>query len=435
MAGGHSRTRLEQLLRQRNLTLRDLRRMYQDKSGDALSERQAYRWIAGEVVSMPHARAQDFLGELFGEPAERLLGPPFGTPAPLPAVAVTPARGSSRPDWHGQVVATSADRARKFLTRAEATNVGNETMDQLTDDIRRLVGASSQQALPELLTDVAGAQDQAFTLLEGRQKPDQTRDLYLLAGVASGLMAKAAHDLAGPHDALTQARTAYACADNAGHDGLRAWVRGLQSLIAYWSGRFDDSVRYARLGADPATRTNGTAVAWLACAEARALGALNRMEEAQVAINRATDSRDSMQPDELDQMGGICTFGHARQLYYSADALAWGGAEEAAETERLATAALNAYATGPDTDRAFGDEHGARCDVAIARVSRCEHEGAAEILAPVFELPAVQRIRGIQMSVDNVRRQLVRAAQPSSVSGELLGVIEGFSATRPALPR
>lgn len=436
MTGENARTRLEQLLRQRNLTLREFRRKFQDVSGEALSERQAYRWVAGDVASLPYPRAQETLLKLFGEPVNRLLGPPFGTVTPPPTtVSDLPSRGSSRPDWQGQVITMSADRARRFLRQAEATNVGNETMDQLADDVRRLVDASSRQALPELLGDLANAQDEAFTLLEGRQPPNQTRDLYLLAGVASGLMAKASHDLGAPHDALTQARAAYACADNAGHDGLRAWVRGLQSLITYWSGRFDDSVRYAELGTEPANRTRGTAVAWLACAQARALGALNRMDEAHAAIARATEARESMQPDDLDEMGGICTFGHARQLYYSADALAWGGAEEAAETERLATEALDTYASGAPKDRAFGDEHGARCDVAIARASRGEYEGAAEVLTPVFELPAVQRIRGIRTSVDHVRRELVRAAQPSSVSGELLGAIEAFSATRMALPR
>ncbi|MGH3767165.1 MAG: hypothetical protein ACRDTX_18755 [Pseudonocardiaceae bacterium] len=91
-------------------------------------------------------------------------------------------------------------------------------------------------------------QDRAFGLLEGRQRPEQTRDLYLIAGIACGLMAKASHDLGVPHDALTQARTGYACADNSGHDGLRAWIRGLQALITYWSGRLEDSVRYAQLG-------------------------------------------------------------------------------------------------------------------------------------------------------------------------------------------
>ena len=68
-------------------------------------------------------------------------------------------------------------------------------------------------------------------------------------------MAEASHDLGAPHDAMTQARAGYACADNADHDGLRARIRSLQSGIAYWSGRLDDSVRYARLGAEATARS------------------------------------------------------------------------------------------------------------------------------------------------------------------------------------
>ena len=116
----------------------------------------------------------------------------------------------------------SADRARDFLTRIEASNVGAETLDQLLDDVRRLVVAYQQQPLPTLLGDLVDTQDRAFGLLEGHQRPTQTRDLYLIAGIACGLMAEASRDLDGPHDAMTQARTGYACADNAGHDGLRA---------------------------------------------------------------------------------------------------------------------------------------------------------------------------------------------------------------------
>lgn len=64
--------------------------------------------------------------------------------------------------------------------------------------------------------------------MEDKQKPTQTRDLYLLAGRVSGLLAKASQDLVRPHDAMTQARTMFVCADNADHHGLRAWARGLK---------------------------------------------------------------------------------------------------------------------------------------------------------------------------------------------------------------
>ncbi|MGH4009327.1 MAG: hypothetical protein ACRDTH_14445, partial [Pseudonocardiaceae bacterium] len=142
-------------------------------------------------------------------------------------------------------------------------------------DLRRVVIAYEPQPLPTLLDELVDTRDRAFGLLEGRQRPEQTRDLYLIAGIACGLMAKASHDLGAAHDAMTQARTGYACADNAGHDGRPAWTRGLQSLITYWSGRLEESVRYAQSGAEAAARSRGTAGVWLASNEARALAALN----------------------------------------------------------------------------------------------------------------------------------------------------------------
>ncbi len=114
---------------------------------------------------------------------------------------------------------------------------------------------------------------------------------------------------------MTQARTGYACADNAGHDGLRAWTRGLQALITYRSGRLEESVRYAQSGAEAAARSHGTAGVWLASNEARALAALNRLDDAHAALARAADARDRVQPDELDGLGGLCTFSRPRQLY------------------------------------------------------------------------------------------------------------------------
>ncbi len=281
------RTRLEQLLRQRHITLEEFRKRYYRSAGTELSERQAYRWVAGELRGLPYPQAQVALELLFGEPVARLLGPPYGIGAVLPTrrrAGTAPERGSARTDWEGQVIAMSADRARDFLTRIEASNVGAETLDQLIDDVRRLVVAYQQQPLPTLLGDLVDTQDRAFGLLEGRQRPAQARDLYLIAGIACGMMAKASHDLGAPHDAMTQARAGYACADNAGHDGLRAWIRGLQSLITYWSGRLEDSVRYAQLGAEAAARSRGTASVWLAGSEARSLAALSRLEDAHAAL-------------------------------------------------------------------------------------------------------------------------------------------------------
>ena len=197
------RTRLEQVLRQRHLTLDEFRRRYQRVAGAELSERQAYRWVAGELRGLPYPHARAALERLLGEPAVRLLGAPYGTGAVIPARRheMPPSgRGNARSDWEGQVVAMSAERARDFLIRAEASNVGAETLDQLADDVRRLVVDYQQEPLERLLGDMVDAQDRALGLLEGRQRPDHTRDLFLLAGVSCGLMARASHDLGAPHD-------------------------------------------------------------------------------------------------------------------------------------------------------------------------------------------------------------------------------------------
>ena len=433
---GEPRTRLEQLLHQRHLTVDGFREQYLRSTGSDLSERQAYRWISGEMRGLPYPHARAGLERLFGEPVARLLGPPYGTMALTPAPRL-PAdrRGSARNDWQGQVVATSADRARAFLTRIEATNMGTETLDQLADDVRRLARVSQRRPLITILGDLVDVQDRAFALLEGRQPPAQTRDLYLLAGITSGLLGKASHDLGAPHDAMTHARAGYACADNAGHDGLRAWVRSLQSGIAYWTGRFDDSVRFAVSGREPASRTSGTATVRLACSEARALAASCRLDDAHGALASGAAARDRVQPDDLDELGGLFSFSLSRQLYFAAEALTWGGRSEANAAERYAVNALEAFEQAPAQDRAFGDEAGARAALAAARVHRQEVEGAREALDPVLALPPRDRIHGIVTSVEHVRTALHGLDRPDRHAADLAGAIEGFVIERAALAR
>lgn len=428
------RTRLEQLLSQRHMTVDEFRARFERLSGDSLSARQAYRWVAGSVKGLPYPRAQGTLERIFGEPTVRLLGPPLGTGV-LAASSRSAVICRSSNDWQGQLVALSAERARDFLSSAEATNVGSETVDQLADDIRRLALAYPRQPLASLLGEIVDTQSHAFGLLEGRQRPEQARELYLLAGVASGLMAKASHDLGAPHDAITQARAAYTCADNAGHDGLRAWARGLQSLISYWAGRLDHAVRYAEQGADAAERTRGTASVWLSAGKARALAALGRVVEAREAIDQAVLARDGVRPDELDGFGGMCTFNLPRQLYYAADAMRWGGAPESERTERQAAEAIDAYEAASEMDRAFGDEAGARCALAVARIERGELDGAAEAMAPVLALPTARRIHGIVTSVDYVLQVLAGAGRKAQVAVELETALQGFCAERLALSR
>jgi hypothetical protein len=139
-----------------------------------------------------------------------------------------------------------------------------------------------------------------------------------------------------------------------------------------------------------------------------------------------------VEPDELDSLGGLYTFS---QLYFAADALAWGGEAEASHTEWLALEALDAYAGAPNQDRAFGDEAGTRSALAVERVSRHEIDGAAEALAPALELPPPKRIHGIVTSVEHVRTALATVEDPGREVAELAGAIEGFTSERLARQR
>lgn len=299
----------------------------------------------------------------------------------------------NRLELERQMVA-AARRAFRFTAGAEGGNVGPETLDQLRDEVIRLARAYPQQPVMTLLGDLVEVQDVTFRLLDGRQRPDQTRELYLLAAVASGLLANASHSLGYPHAGMTQARTAYVCADNAGHDGLRAWVRGQQSVVAYWAGWPYEALRYAQLGTEAAERATGTSAVYLPAMAARVYAVIGDRDESRAAVERAQDAREHVIPDELDELGGSLTFTRPRQLYYTADATAWlPGEEERAERE--AAEAVDAYEHAEPAEQSNADMAVTRADLALARTRRGELDGARTALRPVLDLSPERRLSGI----------------------------------------
>lgn len=322
----------------------------------------------------------------------------------------------------------AAQRARQFTLSSEPS-ASSGSVEQIYSDVRRIALAYPLQPVSLLLGDLVEVQDNLYTLLERRQRPEQARQLYLLAGVVGGLLAKASHDLADPHAALTQARAAFVCADQADHDGLRAWLRGLQTMVAYWAGRPSESVRYAESGAVYAERGKGTVAVWLAASQARAHAALGDTERTLATIRQAEEAWETVEPDELDELGGICTFTRPRTLYYAADALAWLP-DEVSSADGYASRALSAYSDPSASDWAFSDQAGAYADLAIARVGKRELEGAVTAMAPILDLEPGRRINGIVHSAQRVHRSLLRAgfATDKQAAG-LIDAIEAFTRT------
>lgn len=378
-------------------------------------------------ASSPNPATCRALEYAFGRPIADLLAPH------KPSADTTGSSGLVLPssDAHKEVLTLAAKRAEKFALNLPG--MADLTMEQVAEGVRDLAIAYPTRPLPEILGNLISAQDTIFGLLERPQRPSHGRQLYFLGGVVGGMLAKASHDLADPTAALTQSRTAYLCAQQADHNGLRGWISGLQSLVSYWAGRPNESIRYAQRGAEFAKRA-GTAAVWLPANEARAWARLGNAAQAQDAIRRAEAAWDSVQPDELDELGGIASFSRARQLYYSADALAWLP-QQGAEAEDYATQAVNAYSNPAGEDWAFGDEAGSRCDLAIARVARGELEGAAEAIAPVLTLPPEQRMAGIVKSLQHVHQALNQGPDADDAR-ELQERIETFTRSPlQALPR
>jgi tetratricopeptide (TPR) repeat protein len=345
--------------------------------------------------------------------------------APSTTSTFTDGAATDRGDLERQVK-LAARRSLRFSSEMGGSNTTVETLEQITDEIRRLATAYQLQALPTLLADLVHVQDITFRLLEGRQRPSQSQTLYMLAAAASGMMANASHDLGDNYAAMTQARTAYMCADNAEHDGLRTWVRGIQSMVSYWAGWPHDAVRYARLGALPAVNIRSTAAVWIAALEGRAWAAVGNDEEVNNAIQRAQDARERVLPNEVDELGGKLTFPLPRQLYYAADALSWlPGSEEAAES--VADQALSEYGRAVSSERSYLDEAIAKTDIALARARRGEIDGANEAISPVLELSPALRIGGVLVNARRIHGVITYSRyKGSAVAKDLQQELEGF---------
>jgi hypothetical protein len=443
-----------------------------------VSSRQYERWIYGTLKTEPWPDAARVLEHMFGYPVRKLLGP---AEIAQPAVALGSLKGEAAHDpigshmealadrpadavqlfakqWQNveglapsepgeslnphnpeRMLAMAARRALRFGASADSTNIGDESLAQIRGELARLAFAYPQQPISAILGDIVAIQDYIFTLLEGRQKPRHSRDLYYAAAIASALVAKATHDYGDSRMAMTHARTALLCADNAEHGPLIAWVRGVQALITYWGNAPRDSLNYAQIGAAvPGVR--GTTGIWLASLEARAWSVLGNESGTLEAVERAADLRERLVSDDIDELGGICRFSRPRQLYYAADASAalWRmhSTTVPGAIDSYAADAVAAYEAAPSDEASFGDESGARTDLAISRISNDDLDGAYDAIRPVLRLPVMQRIHGIVGSVIHVHQAAAAAAPDSPVAREMQEEIEGYCSTPvAALPR
>lgn len=431
MAGRDSqgpRTVLEQLIHEQDRTYEEIAKAFAkkaDQMGESatITARHLRRLASGEREGTTPATRR-VLQALFDMPTAELLKP-WNPDEPAPPAAEEAASQSDL-----ELLTMAAAKSRDFtLTKQLVTSP--EVVDRIEDEVRELAAIFQRTSAPVILGRLVAVQDAVLASLELRQKPANGRQLYFLAAVISGMLAYIGNDLGKTPVALEHSRNGFLLAEYADDNGLRAWIKGIQSYVNFWAGRPRESVKYARQGAELAGAGSGTTLPWLRASEARAWAALGDAEQARSLLQAADQAYEIVTPSNLDGFGGPCTYGRPRHLYYSARTLAT--LPELAETARdNAILAVDAYQDENDADWDYNCLADSRISLALARISLGELDGVAEPLAPVLELAPDQRVHDLVSTVTLVHRSLNRFSSDQRAR-DLQEQIEWF--TRSSLPQ
>ncbi|GAB3146982.1 hypothetical protein GCM10027290_29550 [Micromonospora sonneratiae] len=297
---------------------------------------------------------------------------------------------------------------------ADSIRIGERPLTSLRARVAALAHDYVNSPLTPVFRELVNLRDDLFSLIRDRPDPARLQDMYFLAGATCAMLAYASGDLGFPHAARVQAQAALACAEKADNETLTAWVLGNQAMTSEWYGRPEEGLRFAAEALTHAQKAQipGTVLVRLASIEARAYGRMGHTAAAIEAMDRASAARDLIEArytdelDELDELGGILTFALAKQHFYDGSAFLRIGSPAAAERTALAT--ISAYASGPSTQRSYGDEALAWVDVSTARVRQpsVDLDGAAQALDVVYRLPPSLQIPALLQPLSELRREL-----------------------------
>jgi hypothetical protein len=436
--GGAPVTVLEHLLRQRDQTYEEIVAEFHSVAEGmderaTMSPRHLRRLAKGQAGNATPVTRR-VLQAMFGRPASELLST-WQQETRVPGTAVAPlgrSTGDTGPD--PSRVAEAAQQSLEFAAWADQSPVS--VMEDVSYELGRIASCYVHRPAGPLFDDLLRLRDITFGMLRRGIPPRQARDMCVLVGTTCVLLAHATENLGDPVSAMAQARAAWACADQADHDGLRGWVRGTAALIAEWTGRPAYAAQLARDGQEYAQPAES--MVRLAAIEARAQARAGNMPGAMEALDRARRARgtEAGSRDGLLEYGGLLAFPPVKQQYYEGSTLILAGQHAAGETATLE--AIGLYESGPPQERSYGDEAIARVDVITARVVQRDLDGACAAARPVLALPPEQRIEQLADTLSQVTRKL--ALPPfaaSSIARDLAGEIREFTASssRPALGR
>jgi len=397
-----------------------------------VSPRQFDRWMYGEIVSLPRDEARQVLEHLLGRPVHELFATAATPTQPRETSGPSVAAAGTEPDEVEDLVVAAAAEAREHADRLAVAGVDAVAVDRLRDQVIALAGEFAVQAPAAVVPRARHLRRLACQLLDRTPRPAQARELYLVAGPACGLLASASFDLGYRDAAAAHADAVWTYGGLIGHTGVQARARGMQALLANWSGRPLQAQQLAAEGLRLAP--DGGARVRLHGIEARAWAHLGDRGRTDAAVSAGLSALGDEGEDELhEQLGGEFGFGAARPAWCVSSAYVQLGDGPAAAHH--AARAIDLYHKLAPADRTPKAE-AAAADLAAAHLLQAEVDGAADALRSVWTLPPQHRVESVRLRLAQVATLLrTLKLRDAPAARTLLDGIGAFSPPKALLPR
>jgi transcriptional regulator with XRE-family HTH domain/tetratricopeptide (TPR) repeat protein len=231
-----------------------------------------------------------------------------------------------------------------------------ETIDGLGELAAALGATFFDQPPQQIEPRIAALIDYSCRLLPlspARYQPG----LLTTAGHGLAMVANARFDIGDLLAARASARAAFTYGQRAGDQGLMAWVRDFEGMVASYAGDFGGALRCIEEGRSLAPRPSAVGVRLLG-GQARARARLGMAEETMTALRQAEIEYDRLVDSEI--RGGLFGIGEMHVPYASSSATAW--LKTPAVTQRQAQVVI-------DADSGPGGPKGGPTRLALARLN------------------------------------------------------------------
>ena len=288
-----------------------------------------------------------------------------------------------------------ADDIDDLIARFTVTSIGEDAIQQIEQATISLAESHTQAPARKLLNQVMPLHQRVRSLLEGRLRLSEERELYRIESLLLSHACLLLGDLNENTLAERYGMAGLAFAREAGSD--QAVAMTVLAKTFRWQKRLTESMDMARRGF--ACSPNAPIRVQLASQEANAAALLGDAVRAREALARAERAAESVTPDS-----GLSawSFPVTRQAVFAQSvATQMGDADAVLQAASVADAAWSAGAPKVSANWAQ-----IRVSAGIAHLLNGHLDGAAAEVEPVLALPSSMRVATVTAYTERLRRRL-----------------------------